>query len=91
MLEAPEGRQKPYLFDSWAYHRVGKETKQMPKELYDHMVLKYSAMKVAWEDISAQGNYTIDDLEHELIYKLVNRGIRARRLEPVGSPQLFHK
>jgi ATP-dependent DNA helicase RecG len=91
VLEAPEGRQKPYLCEGRAFYRDRKETKQMPKDLYDHLVLKHSAMKIAWEDLPAQGGYTIKDLDEELIYKLVNRGIRARRLSEELAKESIEK
>jgi ATP-dependent DNA helicase RecG len=73
------GDHAPYVYDGRAYQRNESQTDRMSQHRYEQLLVKRSQINHSWEEVIASG-YTLDDLDHEEIYKTVSDGIRENRI-----------
>lgn len=78
-MEVPAGDHMPYVFDGRPYYRVENETIIMPQHLYEQLLVKRGQLNHSWEEFVSD-EYSIDDLDHDEIYKMVKHGIEAGRV-----------
>lgn len=69
----------PYVYDGRAFFRNQSTTSRMPQHRYDQLLTARSQLNYSWENTIALG-YTLDDLDHEEIFKTVADGIRENRI-----------
>jgi ATP-dependent DNA helicase RecG len=78
-MEVPGANHMPYIFDGRPYHRVENETVVMPQHLYEQLLVKRGQLNHSWEEFISD-QYSVDDLDHDEIYKMVKHGIEAGRV-----------
>ena len=68
----------PYLAFGRAYMRVGDEDRQLSMKEIRKIILKEENDFAKWEN--KVSNYTIDDIDEELLKKFIEKGRRAKRI-----------
>ena len=73
------GDHLPYTYDGRAFVRYESTTSRMSQHCYEQLLIKRGYLNHAWEEFIADG-YSLEDLDHEEIYKTVSDGIKEGRI-----------
>ncbi len=86
LLEVPNGSDgAPYTYDGRAWQRIGTTTLRMPQDEYDRLLMQRQHARRRWENQPAVG-VTLNDLDHEEIFRTRQDAIRFRRIS-AGTSQ----
>lgn len=79
VFEVKPSLHAPYLYDGRPYYRAQSTTKQMTQQRYDQLVASRLPLNFSWEKLSAK-EYTIENLDNNLILNVIRHSIEAKRL-----------
>ncbi len=79
VIQVPAGEHAPYVYDGRPFERHESGTDKMSRHRYEQLLINRNQFDHAWEEATAVG-YTLDDLDHEEIYKTIADGIRESRI-----------
>ena len=74
------GQSRPYSYRGRAYRRVGNTNQAMSRDEYNRMLFERLHSERRWENEPARG-WTVDDLDHAEILRIVEEAIRRGRAE----------
>jgi len=80
VIKVGVGSHVPYIWDGRPYNRVQSTSPRMSQHRYEQLIVHRGQLDHSWETVTVP-EYSIDDLDHELIKKVVNHAIEKRRLE----------
>ena len=69
----------PYVFDGKPYYKLESTTMQMPQTMYEDRLRQRSPEKYRW-DAQIADAYSIEDLDEDLIRRVVRSGINNGRI-----------
>ncbi len=78
-IQVNAGDHAPYAYDGRSFQRDETETNRMSQHAYEQLLIRRGQLNHSWEEVIAT-EYTINDLDHEEIYKTVADGIRENRI-----------
>jgi ATP-dependent DNA helicase RecG len=78
-LQVKAGAHAPYIYDGRAYQRNQSTTSRMSQHRYEQLLVERGQLNHTWEALIAN-KYSIDDLDHEEIWRAVKQGITAGRV-----------
>ncbi len=84
------GKQAPYTYDSRPYQREQSVTKRMPQQRHDQLIAHRFKFNFAWEEFEAK-DYRIDDLNQELIFRIVRQAVEMERMPEEALRQSISK
>lgn len=79
-IKVKAGQHIPYTFDGRAFHRIQSTSPRMPQHRYEQLIVQRGQLDHSWESVIVP-EYSINDLDQELIKKTINRAVEKRRLE----------
>lgn len=79
VIQVEANHHAPYIYDGRAFLRNQSTTSRMPQHLYEQLLVARGHLDYSWEGIVAPG-YTLDDLDHEEIFKTITDGIQENRI-----------
>ncbi len=79
VIQVKVGDHLPYVFNGRPYHRIQSTSPKMPQHRYEQLIIERGQLNHAWEEMLAP-EYSLEDLDHEEIYKTVADGIRENRI-----------
>ena len=74
------GQSRPYSYRGRAYRHVGNTNQAMSRDEYNRMLFERLHSERRWENEPARG-WTVDDLDHAEILRIVEEAIRRGRAE----------
>ncbi len=80
-IQVDAGEHSPYVYDGRPFQRDESETNRMSQHHYEQLLVKRGQLNHSWEDVIAT-EYTLDDLDHEEIYRTVMDGVAVKRIPP---------
>ncbi len=83
VMEVSPGHHMPYVFDGRPYQRVESETVPMPQHLYEQLLVKRGQLNHSWDEF-INGEYIINDLDHNEILNTVKQGVVAKRIPEIA-------
>lgn len=81
VIQAPAGKHIPYAYDGRPFERTLNSKGRMTQHHYEQLLIQRGQLNHSWEEFLANG-YSINDLDHQEIYRTVQEGIRVNRLLP---------
>lgn len=78
-MRVSSGNHAPYAYEGRPYEREQSVTKKMSQHRYDQLLLKRNQLNFSWEKSEAE-NYSLADLDHNLIKGVVRQGVEAKRM-----------
>lgn len=78
-LKTEQNIHAPYVYNGRAFQRNQSTTIRMSQHRYEQLLVVRGQLDYSWEEIVTH-EYSIDDLDHEEIYKTVSDGIRKNRI-----------
>ncbi len=78
-LQVEAGTYKPYVYDGKPYEKLESSTRKMSQARYHQLLSHQNQVNHSWEQLYAE-NYTIDDLDHNLILAIVRKSVDKKRL-----------
>ncbi len=78
-LQVSKGPYSPYVYDGRPYQRIESSTRVMPQDLYRQLLSEQKGYNLAWEALPNR-QYSINNLDHDEIYKTVKQGIDSGRV-----------
>lgn len=79
VLEVPQGKHAPYVYDARPYERVQSSTTQMTQHRYEQLIIQRGHQNHSWEK-EFTSEYNINDLDHDEIRRTVKEGIDQHRI-----------
>lgn len=79
VIKVDRGDHAPYTYDGRPYQRHQCTTNRMSQHLYEKLLVERGQLNHSWEEAIAT-KHTLDDLDHEEIYKTIFEGIRENRI-----------
>lgn len=79
VIQVDTNDHSPYVYDGRAFLRNQSTTSKMPQHRYEQLLVVRGQLNYSWENTIAL-NYTLDDLNHEEIFKTVADGIKENRI-----------
>lgn len=77
--DANANHHAPYTYDSRAFQRTQSTTCRMSQHLYEQLLVERGQLNHSWEE-AIDSDYSLNDLNHEEIYKTIADGIRENRI-----------
>jgi ATP-dependent DNA helicase RecG len=74
-----KGNHAPYTYDGRAFLRNQSTTTRMPQHRYEQLIVERGQLNHTWEEFIAI-DCTVNNLDENLVWKIVNEGVRADRL-----------
>ncbi len=87
IVNVSRGQNKPYTYRGEAYRRVGSTNHTLSRDEYNQLLLERLHNERRWENEPAPSGWTIDDLDHEEIFRAVREGIRNGRIAPLAASE----
>lgn len=81
LLDIPEGKHVPYIYDGRPFERVASTTSRMTQHQYEQLIIKRNYLNHDWEE-HLTDEFAIDDLDHQEIMNTVKEGINKNRISP---------
>ena len=81
LLKTEDNTNPPYYYKSIAYRRSGTTTQIMPPSFLEELLEAKKWSTRSWEKMPAIG-FSIDDLDHEELSKVIELGIRNKKIPP---------
>ncbi len=75
-----------HTFRGVAYRRVGNTTERMPFEALERRLVEQAHRGFSWEAMPS--GFTLDDLDHDEIWRTVNEAVRRQRLSEPGTKEI---
>lgn len=79
VLEVPQGKHAPYVYDARPYERIQSSTTQMTQHHYEQLIIQRGHQNHSWEK-EFTSEYNINDLDHDEIRRTVKEGIDQHRI-----------
>lgn len=89
-IEVSPGQHAPYVYEGCPYEREQSTTKRMSQHRYDQLLLKRNQFNFSWEKSEAE-DYSLADLDHDLIAGVVRQGVEAKRMPEQALRQKIPK
>ena len=83
VVSVSTGQSRPYSYHGQAYRRLGNTNRAMSRDEYNRMLFERLHSERRWENEPATG-WTIDDLDHAEMLRVVEEAIRRGRAEDPG-------
>lgn len=79
VLRVQRGNHLPYIYDGRAFQRNQSTTQRMSQHRYEQLIVERGQLNYSWEE-TVDSTYTLNDLDHEEIYRTVMDGISEKRI-----------
>ncbi len=86
----PDKNSVPYVLEGRPYERKGTSTSRMSQAQYQQLLIQKTMRPILWEELPATG-ITINDLDHEEIFKTLQEGIRLNRISTSANTDDPHE
>jgi len=80
VIKVKTGVHVPYAFDGRPYHRIQSTSQKMPHHRYQQLIKLSDQFDHSWESVIVP-EYSIDDLDQDLIKTVIRKAIKKGRLE----------
>ncbi|MEI6095133.1 MAG: ATP-binding protein [Gammaproteobacteria bacterium] len=81
VLEVPQGKHIPYVYEARPYERTQSSTAPMTQHRYEQLIVQRAYLNHNWVEFHTN-EYSIDHLDHDEIKNTVAEGIQHNRISP---------
>lgn len=83
LLQVAKGPHQPYIYDGKPYEKVESSTRKMTQARYHQLLSQQNQVNHSWEQFYSD-NYTLHDLDHEIILRIIRLSIDKKRLDEIA-------